>query len=266
MPCVQNQQCPSTPPIHETPTRVPNANSGVAPPITSPTIWCPGIKSVFSAGKSPSTICKSVRQTPHAETRSISCPGPATGRATSRTSTYSPAARPGTNTAAFIPFPPLKFLATRRIGCTASPNRHPLFRVPHSLRFCFGKGCGFRCHRAITCPTQRNSPPPATHSPCPRSFSRCPLIAAKLNSSSSPRVQIPPSPPPRAPPPNSTRHETPAPRSAPPPRQYSPHSTHSPASPRSARRHFAPTRPKSETPPAPSLSLPKSATDSHRYG
>src|ERR1700678_3922769 len=39
-----------------------------------------------------------------------------------------------------------------------------------------------------------------------------------------------------------------------------------PASPRSARRHFAPTRPKSETPPAPSLSLPKSATDSHRYG
>ena len=36
--CRQNQQSPSTPPIQETPTRVPMGRSGVAPSTTSPTI------------------------------------------------------------------------------------------------------------------------------------------------------------------------------------------------------------------------------------
>jgi hypothetical protein len=54
----QNQQSPSTPPIHDTPTRVPTGISAVAPSTTSPTIWCPGISRFLNRGRSPSTICK----------------------------------------------------------------------------------------------------------------------------------------------------------------------------------------------------------------
>ena len=39
---------PSTPPIQDTPTRVPSGNSGVAPSTTIPTIWWPGISGLLS--------------------------------------------------------------------------------------------------------------------------------------------------------------------------------------------------------------------------
>src|SRR4051794_22785509 len=48
-----------------------------------PTIWWPGISGRWPAGTSPSRRCRSVRQTPHAWTRTLTWPGPATGSATS---------------------------------------------------------------------------------------------------------------------------------------------------------------------------------------
>src|SRR5271156_2079415 len=83
IPCLQYQQLPSVPPTHDTPTRAPTGSSPDPPSTTSPTIWCPGITSGRIAGSSPSTICKSVLQTPQARTRSKTCPGPGAGFATS---------------------------------------------------------------------------------------------------------------------------------------------------------------------------------------
>src|SRR6185295_17877665 len=41
------------------------------------------MQSLRTSGSSPSTTCRSVRQTPHAWTRTTSCPGPGCGSATS---------------------------------------------------------------------------------------------------------------------------------------------------------------------------------------
>src|SRR6266849_1652151 len=49
-----------------------------------PTIWCPGMSGSFGLGNSPSTKCRSVRQTAHVLTRTSSCPGPGFGVGTSR--------------------------------------------------------------------------------------------------------------------------------------------------------------------------------------
>src|SRR5215813_6097179 len=84
----QSGHVPSTPPSHETPRR--------APVFTSrPTIWCPGMIASCSGFNSPATMCRSVRQTPQASTRSNTCPSAASGGATSST-----ASTPRRNTAA----------------------------------------------------------------------------------------------------------------------------------------------------------------------
>ena len=46
---------------------------------TRPTISCPGTIGSLGSGSSPSTTCRSVRQTPQASTRSRICPGPGAG-------------------------------------------------------------------------------------------------------------------------------------------------------------------------------------------
>src|SRR5262245_36693527 len=88
MPLRQSGHVPSTPPSHETPRR--------APVFTSrPTIWCPGMIASCSGFNSPATMCRSVRQTPQASTRSNTCPSAVSGGATSST-----ASTPRRNTAA----------------------------------------------------------------------------------------------------------------------------------------------------------------------
>src|ERR1017187_988840 len=102
----QNQHSPSTPPIQDTPTRVPIGKSGVAPSTISPTIWCPGIMRGRIGGRSPSTIWRSVRQTPQAVTLINTSPGRRSGCAKSSIDTQFPEAlglEP--NTAALIAIP-----------------------------------------------------------------------------------------------------------------------------------------------------------------
>src|SRR5262245_50474444 len=61
-------------------------------PTTSPTIWCPGIRGSFGCGSSPSTMWRSVRQTPQARTRISTCPGSGAGSGSSATRSGVPAA------------------------------------------------------------------------------------------------------------------------------------------------------------------------------
>src|SRR5438067_2033240 len=88
----QKGQVPSVPPNQETPTREPfnpgragtpvppiSDMESMSPAMTSPTIWCPGIIRGLRGGSSPSTMCRSVRQTPQARTRSRTWPGLSSG-------------------------------------------------------------------------------------------------------------------------------------------------------------------------------------------
>src|SRR5208282_3539155 len=73
-----------------TPTRRPPPASPEAsassPETTVATIWCPRMRGGEGISTSPSSRCRSVRQTAHARTRRSSCPGPGwgIGRCTSR--------------------------------------------------------------------------------------------------------------------------------------------------------------------------------------
>ena len=56
------------------PTRLPGSGSVTPVPTasTTPTTWCPGVSGNFGSSRSPSTVCRSVRQAPQANTRSRS--------------------------------------------------------------------------------------------------------------------------------------------------------------------------------------------------
>src|SRR6266516_1027376 len=60
------------------PTRVPGAKR-TPPERTRPTTWCPSTSGSFGSGSSPSATCRSVRQTPQAETSTSTSPGPGSG-------------------------------------------------------------------------------------------------------------------------------------------------------------------------------------------
>src|SRR5580698_9380578 len=76
---------PSVPPTQETPTRAPAGSAGEPPSTTSPTIWWPGMRWGRMGGRSPSMMCRSVRQTPQANTRRRTYPEMSLGRGTSST-------------------------------------------------------------------------------------------------------------------------------------------------------------------------------------
>src|SRR5260370_11979531 len=63
------------------PTRRPGASEVTEGPSisTMPTISCPGTIGRWMSGSSPSTTCRSVRQTPQASTRTRTSPGPGSG-------------------------------------------------------------------------------------------------------------------------------------------------------------------------------------------
>src|SRR6185312_852716 len=87
---------------------------------TMPTISWPGTSGSFGFGNSPSTTCKSVRQTPHASMRTRTWPGPGTrsGRSSSTSGVLGPR-----STMAFISMPP----DSRRTACSA--GRPPTLRL-----------------------------------------------------------------------------------------------------------------------------------------
>src|SRR5213083_2968292 len=60
------------------PTRVSGAKRS-PPERTRPTTWCPSTSGSFGSGSSPSATCRSVRQTPQAETSTSTSPGPGSG-------------------------------------------------------------------------------------------------------------------------------------------------------------------------------------------
>ena len=80
-PLRQYRHVPQVEPSHGTPTLSPMANLEVFAPAatTVPTISCPMMTGSAGAGRSPSRICRSVRHTPHAATRSRTWPGPGRG-------------------------------------------------------------------------------------------------------------------------------------------------------------------------------------------
>ena len=67
-PEMQYGHLPHVNPSQGTPTRSPTANRSTRSPscTTTPTISCPGTSGNLGSGSSPSTTCKSVRQTPQA--------------------------------------------------------------------------------------------------------------------------------------------------------------------------------------------------------
>ena len=74
----QNGQTPQVWPSQGMPTRSPILNPSTPAPIASirPTISCPGMIGDLGSGSSPSSTCKSVRQTPQASTLTRISPGP----------------------------------------------------------------------------------------------------------------------------------------------------------------------------------------------
>ena len=68
---------PQVQPSHGTPTRSPIVKRSASGPAstTVPTISWPGTSGNFGSASSPSTMCRSVRQTAHALTPIRSCPG-----------------------------------------------------------------------------------------------------------------------------------------------------------------------------------------------
>src|SRR6266542_2284940 len=64
------------------PTRAPAAKRS-PPERTRPTTWCPSTSGSFGSGSSPSAMCRSVRQTPQAETSTSTSPGPGSGSGSS---------------------------------------------------------------------------------------------------------------------------------------------------------------------------------------
>ena len=69
---------PHVHPSQGTPTRSPPAGPATRgpTPTTIPTTWWPGTRGSFGSVSSPSTMCRSVRQSPHACTRRRTWPGP----------------------------------------------------------------------------------------------------------------------------------------------------------------------------------------------
>src|SRR5437899_3233706 len=85
---------PHAPPSHGTPMRSPSWKRAAPGPTaaTLPTISCPGTSGSFGCGSSPSTTCRSVRQTAQAVTSRSTWPGPGRGRAISATRSGRPGA------------------------------------------------------------------------------------------------------------------------------------------------------------------------------
>ena len=75
---------PQVHPSQGTPTRWPMAKRSTPWPsaVTVPMISCPGTSGSLGSVSSPSTTCRSVRQTAQACTRICTCPGPGVGIAT----------------------------------------------------------------------------------------------------------------------------------------------------------------------------------------
>ena len=87
----QKRQTPSVQPSQGTPTRSPGWKRS-PPSTTRPTIWCPGTSGSLGRSSSPSTMCRSVRQTAQAATSRSTSPGPGSGSGRSASCSGDPAA------------------------------------------------------------------------------------------------------------------------------------------------------------------------------